>query len=211
MLLKTVKGNNTIKVLNPLRPFVLCVVFMANPQKRAILRYELVGMLFIILLGSVLHFTFEWSGYNPVVGMFSAVNESVWEHLKLGFWPALLYAIIEYRQIKKETNNFFLAKTVVPYAITAIIPLIFYSYTSITGESIFLIDILSFFVAVVIAQFLSYRLLIHKQLSDKLEKAALVALLLLCAAFIVFTFYPPHLPPFQDPISGEYGIINHLH
>jgi hypothetical protein len=180
-------------------------------QKKTILRYELFGMLFISLLGGLLHFTFEWSGYQPIVGVFSAVNESVWEHLKLGFWPALLYAIIEYRQIKKETNNFFLAKTVVPYAIIAIIPLIFYSYTSITGESIFVIDILSFFVAVVIAQFLSYKLLTHKQLSNKLEKVAILALLLLGVAFIVFTFYPPHLPIFQDPISGEYGIINHLH
>jgi hypothetical protein len=184
---------------------------MTIPQKRTILKYELFGMLFISLLGGLLHFTFEWSGYQPIVGVFSAVNESVWEHLKLGFWPALLYAIIEYPLLNKKANNFLLAKTVVPYAITAIIPLIFYSYTIFTGESIFLIDILSFFVAVVIAQFLSYRLLIYKQLSDKLEKAALIALLLLCAAFIVFTFTPPHLPPFQDPISGEYGIINHLH
>jgi hypothetical protein len=184
---------------------------MAILQKRTVLIYEIIGMLFIIFLGSLLHFTFEWSGYQPIVGVFSAVNESVWEHLKLGFWPALLYAIIEYRLVKKETNNFFLAKTVVPYAITAIIPLIFYSYTSITGESIFLIDILSFFIAVVIAQFLSYKLLTHKQLPDKLEKAAILALLLLGVAFIVFTFYPPHLPIFQDPISGEYGITNHLH
>ena len=184
---------------------------MAILQKRTILNYELFGMLFISLLGGLLHFTFEWSGYQPIVGAFSAVNESVWEHLKLGFWPALLYATIEHWRIKKETNNFFLAKTVVAYAIIFIIPIIFYSYTSITGESIFVIDILSFIVAVIIAQFLSYKLLTHKQLPDKLEKLALIALLLLGVAFIVFTFYPPHLPIFQDPISGEYGIVNHLH
>jgi hypothetical protein len=184
---------------------------MPIPQKGAILRYELIGMLFISLLGSVLHFTFEWSGYNPVVGAFSAVNESVWEHLKLGFWPALLWAIIEYRQIRKDVNNFFVAKTVVPYAITVIIPLIFYSYTSITGESIFIIDIMSFIVAVIIGQYLSYKLLLHKQLPPNLEKIAVAALLVLAIAFIAFTFYPPHLPPFQDPISGEYGIIEHMH
>ena len=184
---------------------------MSIPQKGAILRYELLGMLFISLLGGMLHFTFELSGYNPLVGAFSAVNESVWEHLKLGFWPALLWAIIEYRQIRKEANNFFLAKTVVPYAITAIIPAIFYSYTIFTGESIFVIDITSFIVAVIIGQYLSYRLLLHKQVSSNIEKLALAALLLLAIAFVVFTFYPPHLPPFQDPISGEYGIVEHLH
>ena len=180
-------------------------------NERAILRYELLGILFIILLGSMLHFTFELSGYNSIVGVFSAVNESVWEHLKLGFWPAILYMLIEYRFIKKEGNNFFLAKTVVPYAIAAIIPAIFYSYTSITGESIFMIDILSFIVAVIIGQYLSYRILIYKQLSAKLELVALAAMHLLAFLFIVFTFAPPHLPPFQDPISGAYGIIEHIH
>jgi len=184
---------------------------MVSLEKKTVLIYEIIGMLFIIMFGSLLHFTFEWSGYQQIVGVFSAVNESVWEHLKLGFWPALLYALIEYRFIKKRTNNFFLAKTVVVYAIAVIIPLIFYSYTAITGESIFLIDILSFIVAVIIGQLLSYRLLTHKQLPDKLEKIALVALLLLGVAFIIFTFYPPHLPIFQDPISGDYGIVNHSH
>jgi len=184
---------------------------MAVLQKKTILRYELAGMLFIILLGGVLHFTFEWSGYNPVVGMFSAVNESVWEHLKLGFWPALLYIIIEYRFIKKNANNFFLAKTVAPYTIIAVIPAIFYSYTSKTGESIFMIDILSFIIAVIIGQYLSYRILIHKPTSKQREKVALAALLILMFTFIVFTFYPPHLPPFQDPISGDYGIIKYAH
>jgi hypothetical protein len=180
-------------------------------KKRAILHYELLGILFIILLGGMLHFTFELSGYNLIVGVFSAVNESVWEHLKLGFWPAILFMLIEYRVIKKEANNFFLAKILVPYAITAIIPAIFYSYTSITGESIFMIDILSFIGAVVIGQYLSYRVLIYKQLSAKLEFFALAAMLLLIILFILFTFAPPNLPPFQDPISGDYGIIEHVH
>ena len=78
---------------------------MTPTQKTLILRYELFGMLFSSLLGGLLHFTFEFSGYNPIVGAFSAVNESVWEHLKLGFWPILLFTFIEYRGIKKQTNN----------------------------------------------------------------------------------------------------------
>ena len=167
-------------------------------------------MVFISLLGGLLHFTFEMSGFNPVVGAFSAVNESVWEHLKLGFWPAVLYAAIEYRQIKKQTNNFFVAKTVVPYTIIVVVTAIFYSYTSITGESIFLIDITSFFVAVIIGQYISYRLLTREKLADWTEKAALALFVLLGILFVVFTFYPPEIAPFQDP-SGEYGIIEHAH
>jgi len=182
---------------------------MTPTQKTLILRYELFGMLFSSLLGGLLHFTFEFSGYNPIVGAFSAVNESVWEHLKLGFWPILLFTFIEYRGIKKQTNNFFLAKTAGAYAIILVIPVIFYSYTSITGESIFMIDILSFIIAVIIGQFLSYKILTYKQLPKNSKWVSLIALAILAILFVVFTFYPPHLPPFQDPITGEYGIVNY--
>ena len=196
--------------------FIFCSIFsggdcLSGFEKGRIWRYEWVGMIFISLLGGLLHFTFELSGFNPVVGVFSAVNESVWEHLKLGFWPALLYTLIEYRQIRKQTNNFWAAKTVVPYTIIAVIVAIFYTYTSFTGESIFLIDITSFFVAVIIGQILSYKLLTYTKLAKWTQTLAMALFIILGILFIVFTFYPPELPPFQDPISGEYGIIAHTH
>lgn len=184
---------------------------MDSMERKSVFGYEVTGMISIIILGSLLHFTFEWSGHQPIVGVFSAVNESVWEHLKLGFWPALLYAIIEYRFLTKRTNNFLLAKTIGIYVVPIVITVTFYSYTAATGESVFWIDILTFIVAVIIGQLSSYKLLTYRKLSAKLEKVSLVALALLALAFIIFTFYPPHLPIFQDPITGEYGIVNHSH
>lgn len=181
---------------------------MTAIQKNIILRYELFGMLFVSILGGLLHFTFEMSGFNPVVGIFSAVNESVWEHLKLGFWPIILLTIMEYFLIKKQANNFFLGKATSALAIIIIIPVIFYSYTIFTGESIFLIDILSFFVSVIIGQILSYKILTYNQLSKKSEWISMAVLIILAILFVAFTFYPPHLPLFQDPICGGYGIIN---
>ena len=189
----------------------MLVIFMDTENRNPVLRYELLGVLFISLLGGLLHFTYELFGYNPIVGVFSAVNESVWEHLKLGFWPIVLLTIIEYWRMRKQSNNFFLAKTASAYAIIFVIPTIFYSYTSITGESIFLIDILSFIIAVIIGQFLSYKILNYKQLPKASKWISLVALIVLGILFVVFTFYPPTLTPFQDPISGEYGIITHQH
>jgi hypothetical protein len=175
---------------------------MAGKQENVILRYELFGMLFVSVLGGLLHFTFELSGFNPVIGTFSAVNESVWEHLKLGFWPIILLTIIEYFLIKKQTNNFFVGKATSALTIILVIPVIFYSYTIFTGESIFLIDILSFFIAVIIGQILSYKILTHNQILKKLEWISIAVLIILAILFIAFTFYPPDLPLFQDPISG---------
>ena len=104
---------------------------MIGLERKSVLICELIGMVFIIILGSVLHFTFGWSSSQPVVGVFSAVNESVWEHLKLAFWPSLLFMLIEYVSLKKMVNNFALAKTIGVYLMVFIIPIVFYSYLSL--------------------------------------------------------------------------------
>lgn len=146
------------------------------------------------------------SGHTAIVAVFSAVNESVWEHLKLGFWPALLFAIVEYRYLKKSTNNFLFAKTVGIYLIPIIITILFYAYTSILGEDLFMMDILTFIIAVIVGQLSSFTLLVSKEMPKYLEKISLVALVILGIAFVLFTFYPPHLPIFRDPVTGSYGI-----
>lgn len=73
------------------------------------------------------------------------------------------------RKAQKSTNNFLFAKTVGIYLIPFIIVVIFYSYTTILGESILAIDILSFIIAVIIGQLASYRLLTSKKLPYDLE------------------------------------------
>lgn len=183
---------------------------MDKPKRKSVLGYELIGIIFIVILGSILHFTLEWSNNQVFIAVISAVNESVWEHLKLGFWPALIYTIIEYKYLNKSTNNFLFAKTVGIYLIPIIITVLFYSYTTILGESILPIDISIFILAVIIGQLSSYKLMTSKQLPKKSKKISLIALIALTVLgllFVLFTFYPPQLTVFRDPISGKYGII----
>ena len=45
------------------------------------------GILCVSILGTLLHFTYRWSGRNPLIGLIAPVNESVWEHMKLLFFP----------------------------------------------------------------------------------------------------------------------------
>ena len=179
-------------------------------EKKSIFWYELVGMVFIIILGTLLHFTFEWSGFQEIVGVFSAVNESVWEHLKIAFMPSILWLIIEHRYLYKRTNNFFFAKALGIYSIMIIIPVIFYSYTIFIEHNL-TIDIVSFMFAIIVGQFVSYKILSFKKLSKNLKLISIISLVILILAFVVFTFYPPQFPIFQDPNTGDYGIIKHLH
>ena len=54
-----------------------CVKVMSEPERTSALGYEAAGAIFAIVIGSMLHFTFELSGHQQVVGVFSAVNECV--------------------------------------------------------------------------------------------------------------------------------------
>jgi hypothetical protein len=60
-------------------------------------------------------------------------------------------------------------------------------------------------VAITIGQLTSYKILRSKKVPQNVEKAALLFIVLLALALILFTFYPPHLPIFQDP-TGIYGL-----
>ncbi len=178
-------------------------------QNKQIFRWEMWGIIFIILFGSALHFTFELSGEWKPLGIISAVNESVWEHLKLAFWPAFCYALIEYFSMKNKgilSSNFWLAKALGTYLMPILIVFIFYTYTAFTRESILVVDLSSFVIAVVAGQFLSYYLISTSKIFSRSSELGLVMFCLGVLLFALFTFLPPHLGIFQDPVGGGYGI-----
>ncbi len=83
---------------------------MTNPaSKKQILIWEIIGVITIIMLGGPLHFLFEASGYWRPVALIAAVNESIWEHMKMFFWPGLLFASIQYLFIGKRIPNYWSA------------------------------------------------------------------------------------------------------
>ena len=175
--------------------------------RRIILRWELAGIVVIVVIGTVLHFAFEWSrGWAPL-GAVAAVNESVWEHLKLGFWPALLYAALEYGRFGKSATNFLFAKTVGIYLIPITIVVLYYAYTTILGHGLLAVDIAIFVVAVIIGQLVGYRVLTASPLSERLNRFAPTALAVLAILFVLFTFCPPQFPLFRDSVTGGYGIV----
>ena len=176
-------------------------------MKRSVLRWELVGIAVISVLGSILHFVFEWTGGWEPVGVIAAVNESVWEHFKIAFWPALFYAVFEYPFLRRSTSNFIIAKAIGIYVMPVVIAVIFYSYTAIWGEEILAVDILIFFVAVALGQLASYKVLTMRRLPVWTGRLGLAIVIALAVAFGVFTFYPPHLGIFKDAVSGGYGIV----
>ena len=175
-------------------------------MKKYVLKWEVSGILFVFLLGALLHFLFEWSGESKFVGLFASVNESVWEHFKQGFWPMCLFAAIEYRFLRVHVNNFLVAKAVAVYIIPIITGLVFYGYTAIVGKEILIVDILIFLLAIVIGQLTSYKIMTSSRLPKYTNFIPPIFIILLALVLMLFTLYPPHLPIFLDANTGTYGI-----
>lgn len=178
-------------------------------MNKKILLWEIGGMIFITLLGSFMHFLFELTGYWAPIGAIAAVNESVWEHLKLGYWPLMFYALIQYNFIKNDAKNIAFAKFIASLIIIGFIIVFFYSYTAILGDDLLFLDILSFILSIILAQLVSYKILTMKRFNKAISILSLIGLIILGVVFILFTYFPPHLPLFQDGITGEYGIVIH--
>ena len=174
-------------------------------MRKYVLKWEISGIVFVFLLGALLHFVFEWSDESRIVGLFASVNESVWEHFKQGFWPMCLYAAIEYRFLRGRVNNFLTSKAAAVYIIPIITGLVFYGYTAIIGEEILIVDILIFLVAIVVGQLTSYKIMNSVKLPKYTNVVSLIFIILLALILMLFTLYPPHLPIFLDA-RGFYGI-----
>lgn len=164
-------------------------------------------ILFLILtlaLGFLLHFLYEISGKNKLVARFSAVNESVWEHLKLSFFPILIVGIVEYIVTKGSANNFWLGKLISSLFAMIFTVVCFYTYLGIMGKDNFVIDILIFVGSIIFATLINNKINSIENLN--LGSMSIIIMALIIMAFGVFTVNPPKIPLFQDSTTKKYGI-----
>ena len=55
----------------------------------------IIGIIFISIIGTLLHFMYEFSGHNKIVSLFAAVNESTWEHIKIALTPTFIWTLYD--------------------------------------------------------------------------------------------------------------------
>jgi hypothetical protein len=169
-----------------------------------------IGVPILCIIGFFMHNLYEWSGSNLIVGIFAPVNESVWEHLKMTFWPILFWWSIGYIFLQKNQRfspaQWFVACTVAELTCLLFIPSFYYTYTGALGIKSVVLDVISLFLGVILGQFLALRIYNRTECRPYSLIAAISLLLALSLAFVLFTFAPPHIPLFQDSTTGNYGI-----
>ena len=174
-------------------------------MKRSIKLWQLMGFAVTSLGGTLLHFLYDLTGKALWIAPFSGVNESTWEHMKLLFWPMLIFAIIE-SFFFRERTDFWCIKLRGILLGLALIPILFYTYNGAISKSPDWVNISIFFISAAIAYIYETRLYEKVALACHIPFLSLSALIAIAALFIIFTFATPKIAIFKDPITGAYGV-----
>ena len=174
-------------------------------MKRTVWTWELFGFAMTSLIGTFLHFLYELTDESVIVAPFSGVNESTWEHMKLLFWPMLLYAVIQ-SFFFRDYKGFWCVKLRGTLIGLGLIPLLFYTYNGVIGKSPDFVNIAIFFIAAAVAYIYETKILSAGKAKCKRPWVAIALLCLIAVLFVVFSFITPQIDIFKDPITGSYGI-----
>ena len=171
--------------------------------------YFLVFSIIIIsIVGTLSHFLYDISNHNKVVGLFSAVNESTWEHIKIALTPTLLWSILD-GLIYGTNANYFYAKFASLFIIIILMPTLYYGHKAIIKKEIFILDIISFYIVIISSQYLFYVLLRIDTVPYIIEYLSCILTFLLFGGYMIHTLMPAKSFLFRDPLTNKYGYRAH--
>lgn len=155
-----------------------------------------IGFIWSIVFGTMLHFLYGWTGENRVVGLYAAVSESTWEHLKLLFFPVLLYTVWEYIWLEHRWKGYVQVRAEGVLLGMLTITALFYTYTGICGRHWLWADILTFVLGAAVTAYYTWKYA-RRGRGSSVFGAVVLAVITVC--FGVFSLFPPAVGIFAIP------------
>ena len=161
---------------------------MEKSTKKLILCYFAAAV-----LGVLLHFLFVWFP-NPVLALISPVRESIWEHVKLIYFPLLAVSLYMGRGGNGLGRAPWLLSLIVACAVTLCVGYVY--HIIFRGEAV-LVDLILYVFTLALG-FLLPKTLWPLCTRPGVEKAAWALTALLGALIVWFTLFPPDTALFAD-------------
>lgn len=169
----------------------------SNPKEQ---KWILFIIPFLFIIGSLFHFAYDFTGKNIIVGFFTPISESIWEHMKLTLTPILLWWIFYYvfknKKYNIDKNKWFNATLFAVITGLLSVPILFYCYTGAFGIESLIIDILILLFSIFIGQSIGYHFYKYSKGINYL--IPLVLCFIIVIIFIIFTMSPPNFPIFKN-------------
>ena len=170
--------------------------------------YLITSILIISTVGTISHYLYDISNHNKIIGLFCAVNESTWEHIKLALTPTILWSIVD-GLLYGSNPNYFLAKLVSLLVIIILMPLLFYGYKMIIKKNSVILNIVNFYIVIIASQLSFYYILQAKPITFIPNYLSCLGLFIVFGAYLLLTLMPLKNFIFKDPISKKYGFKAH--
>ena len=179
-------------------------------MKRNLKNLQIAGFIFTGISGVILHFLFNWTDESIIVAPFSAVNESIFEHMKLLFVPMFVFALYEQKYVKDNYSNFWCIKFRGIILGIVLIPVLHYTISGALGFIPDWVNIAIFFITAAISYYYETQRFNSDCKKDENCRDSLFTLIIIAVIFVILTFAPPHIPLFEDPLSSTYGFFKSI-
>jgi hypothetical protein len=159
-------------------------------------------------IGTLSHFLYDWTDEAKIIGIFVPINESVWEHLKMIYWPHLGLGIAGWFVFRKQhlrLSSWFYAVLLAILFAQYVLLSGHYLFVGITGKESVIFDIFLFLLAVICGHLLASKY--YQKAKAPPLLFTVFALLILALLFLAFTFRSPNLPLFQE-IASDLRFLN---
>lgn len=176
---------------------------LTQPEK-----WIIFGIPVLFAFGAIFHFLYGLSGNHPFVALFTPANESVWEHSKMLLLPVILWWALFYficgKKYEINQSQWFEGAFWALLSSLILMPMLYYFYTEAFGAELLWVDIFILLLCLLLGQLLGLH--IYRKGKGFWAGAVLIFFAVILLLYMLATFSPPHIPLFQDGVTGRYGI-----
>ena len=170
--------------------------------------FMIISIMVISLVGTISHFLYDISKHNKVVGLFGAVNESTWEHIKIALTASILWSVVD-GYLYGVNPNYFLAKLLSLITIIILMPVLYYGYKFLFKKDNFIINILIFYIVIISSQYLFTYIINISSINYFFQYLSCLGVFIIFAFYMILTLMPIKNFLFKDPITNKYGFNGH--
>ena len=162
--------------------------------------------LYISILSTFLHFSYDIMNHIFIFSIIGAVNESTWEHLKIGFFPWFTWFLIRSYFFSYLNSYFGNLIALITFMIT--VSSIFYAGIFIMKRHCLPISVSSFYIGVISGSFFEF-LIKDYPFHPVFEVIGFIGCIVIILLGIIWTYYPIKNFLTLDVRYRMYGIEAH--
>ncbi|MEG0510532.1 MAG: DUF6512 family protein [Clostridia bacterium] len=154
-------------------------------------------LFFLLLYGTFFHYVYDAIGSNLIINMFVPINESVWEHMKMLFYPSLAFFLLNYMD---NTGSTYIVSYVTGVTFSIVFCIVsYYIYDRFFPGISEVLNIVFYYISFASIFGIMYVMnYVLEPLSDDFNFICEIILISYVCIFCFYTYLPPNLDLFLD-------------